>query len=60
MDVGMTWITTSVPQELFRQVKEEMEGSHRATAVVGAQRSVYSGRGSENWNWKHGSKPTQC
>jgi hypothetical protein len=35
MDIGMTWITTSVPQELFRQVKEEMEGSHRATAVVG-------------------------
>ena len=36
MDVGMTWITTSVPQELFRQVKEEMEGSHRATTVVGS------------------------
>jgi hypothetical protein len=33
--MGMTWITTSVPQELFRQVNEEMEGSHRATAVVG-------------------------
>jgi hypothetical protein len=31
----MTWITTGVPQELLRQVKEEMEGSHRATAVVG-------------------------
>jgi hypothetical protein len=31
----MTWITTGVPQEILRQVKEEMEGSHRATAVVG-------------------------
>jgi len=33
MDV--TWITTSVSQKLLRQVKGEMEGSHRATAVVG-------------------------
>ncbi len=32
----MTWIPMSFPQELLRQVKEEMEGSsHRATAVVG-------------------------
>jgi hypothetical protein len=31
----MTWITTGVLHELLRQVKEEMEGSHRATAVVG-------------------------
>jgi hypothetical protein len=31
----MTWITTGIPQELLRQVKEEMEGLHRVTAVVG-------------------------
>jgi hypothetical protein len=32
----MTWITTGVPHELPRQVKEEMEGlSHRAAAVAG-------------------------
>lgn len=34
-EVAMTWITTGVPQELFRRVKEEMEGSRRATAIVG-------------------------
>jgi hypothetical protein len=33
MAVG--WFTTGVPQELLQQVKEEMEGSHRATAIVG-------------------------
>jgi hypothetical protein len=32
----MTWITRGVPYELLRQVKEEMGGSHRATAVVGS------------------------
>jgi hypothetical protein len=32
----MTWITTGVPHELLRQVKEEMDGlSHRAAAVAG-------------------------
>ena len=32
----MTWITTGVPYELLRQVKDEMEGlSHRAAAVAG-------------------------
>jgi hypothetical protein len=36
MELGMTWITMSVTQELLRQVKDEMEGSHRSTAVVGA------------------------
>jgi hypothetical protein len=33
MDV--TWITTGVTKNLLQQVKEEMKGSHRATAVVG-------------------------
>lgn len=31
----MTWITRGVPQILLRQVENEMEGSDRATAVVG-------------------------
>ena len=32
----MTWITRGVPQTLLRQVEDEMEGSHRAAAIVGA------------------------
>jgi hypothetical protein len=35
MDINDTWITTNVTKKLLRQVKDEMEGSDRANAVVG-------------------------
>jgi hypothetical protein len=35
MDIDDTWITTNVTRKLVRQVKDEMEGSDRANAVVG-------------------------
>jgi hypothetical protein len=35
MDLNDKWITTNVTKKLLRQVKDEMEGSDRANAVVG-------------------------
>jgi hypothetical protein len=35
MDIHDTWITTNITRKLLQQVKDEMQGSDRANAVVG-------------------------